>query len=74
MDRTRAIQAMRDRGIQTSIHYPAIQKFTAYRALDMGATPIANAISERELTLPLFPAMSAGQVELVVGSLKDALA
>jgi len=74
IDRTRTIQALRERGIQTSIHYPAIQQFTAYRSLELGATPIANAISERELTLPLFPTMSADQVELVVRSLKEALA
>ena len=74
VDRTRTIQAMRERGIQTSIHYPAIQQFTAYKSLELGATPIANAISERELTLPLFPTMSADQVELVVRSLKEALA
>jgi len=74
LDRTRTIQALRERGIQTSIHYPAIQQFTAYKSLELGATPIANAISERELTLPLFPTMSADQVELVVRSLKEALA
>jgi len=74
VDRTRTIQAMRERGIQTSIHYPAIQQFTAYKSLELGATPIANAISERELTLPLYPTMSADQVELVVRSLKEALA
>jgi dTDP-4-amino-4,6-dideoxygalactose transaminase len=74
VDRTRTIHALRDRGIQTSIHYPAIQRFTAYRSLELGATPIANAISERELTLPLFPNMSAEQVELVVRSLKEVLA
>jgi len=74
VDRTHTIQAMRDRGIQTSIHYPAIQKFTAYKSLEMGATPIANAISERELTLPMFPTMSTDQVELVVRSLKESLA
>jgi dTDP-4-amino-4,6-dideoxygalactose transaminase len=73
VDRIRTIQAMRDRGIQTSIHYPAIQKFAAYESLELGATPIANAISERELTLPLFPTMRADQVELVVSSLKEAI-
>jgi dTDP-4-amino-4,6-dideoxygalactose transaminase len=74
VDRIRTIHAMRDRGIQASIHYPAIQQFTAYKSLELGATPIANAISERELTLPLFPTMSADQVELVVRSLKEAVA
>ncbi len=73
LDRLRVIHSMRDRGIQTSIHYPAIQSFRAYKSLALGDTPIANAISERELTLPLYPTMRAEDVQLVVACLKESL-
>jgi dTDP-4-amino-4,6-dideoxygalactose transaminase len=72
VDRGRVIERLKERGIQSSIHYPAIGEFTAYRGI-RGETPIANDISRRELTLPLYPTMTDADVELVCTSLKEAL-
>ncbi len=74
IDRLRVIEALKGAGVQSSIHYPAIHQFTAYAASDMGATPIADAISQRELTLPLYPGMSLADVALVADSLRAAVA
>jgi dTDP-4-amino-4,6-dideoxygalactose transaminase len=73
IDRTKVVAGLRDRGIQSSIHYPAIQRFSAYAGTDLDATPIANDISDRELTLPLYPGMADSDVDLVCDALKAAM-
>jgi dTDP-4-amino-4,6-dideoxygalactose transaminase len=56
-------------GIQTSIHYPPIHHFTAFR--DPGKDihlPLTEAFAARELTLPLYPSLSFDQVDTIVSS------
>jgi len=72
IDRLTVINSMKDKGIQTSIHYPAIQNFTAYKNI-VNSTPKAEYISEHELTLPLFPTMTIEQVDLVCDALFQSL-
>ena len=74
VDRAAVIAGLQENGIQSSIHYPPFQEFTAYRESGLADTPIATDISKRELTLPLFPTMSFDQVELVCSTLKKLLA
>ncbi len=71
--RTTLIERMKESGIQTSIHYPSFRDFKAYKRMKFAATPFADEISRRELTLPLYPNMTLLQVNLVVESLKNAL-
>jgi dTDP-4-amino-4,6-dideoxygalactose transaminase len=59
--------------VQTSIHYPSFRAFSAYKDRVFGPTPVADLVSERVLTLPLYPTMTFEQVDLVVDSLKKAL-
>jgi dTDP-4-amino-4,6-dideoxygalactose transaminase len=73
VDRVVVIEALKKAGIQSSIHYPSFRTFTAYQDVNFPATPLADEISSRELTLPLFPTMTFEQVDLVVGSLLKAL-
>ncbi len=73
VDRVQLIQAMKEAGIQTSIHYPSFHQFSAFHEMDLGSTPLADEISARELTLPLFPTMLFDQLELVADSLKTLL-
>ena len=58
--------------MQASVHYPFIPEFTAYRGVK-GAVPKAKVVSDRELTLPLFPTMTAAQCDYVCESLRKAL-
>jgi dTDP-4-amino-4,6-dideoxygalactose transaminase len=74
VDRARIIAGLTENGIQSTIHYPPFQEFTAYRGSGLADTPIASDISKRELTLPLFPTMTFDQVELVCSTLKQLLA
>lgn len=74
VDRRAIIDRLKGHGIQSSIHYPAFQEFTAYRNCGLVETPIASDISARELTLPLFAAMTFDQVEYVCATLAKILA
>ncbi len=71
--RLRAIERLRDEGIQTSIHYPDMHRFHAYAGRNLGATPRADEISRREMTLPLYPTMSLEAVDLVIEAVRRAL-
>jgi dTDP-4-amino-4,6-dideoxygalactose transaminase len=66
---------MREQGIQTSIFYPSIHRFTAYRERFPDVSlPITELASRTELTLPFYPHMTHADQDRVVASLKEALA
>ena len=57
---------LRDRGIQTSIHYPPVHKFLYYRKYYRHVRlPITGEIARREVTLPMFPSLSHEQINLI---------
>jgi len=72
IDRAAVIESMKKDGIQTSIHYPAVQGFSAYRD-KVNPTPKAEYVCAHELTLPLFPAMTANEVDIVCDALFDGI-
>ncbi|NMC27275.1 MAG: DegT/DnrJ/EryC1/StrS family aminotransferase, partial [Syntrophomonadaceae bacterium] len=51
-------------GIQTSVHYPAVHRFTQY-ADDKAYLPVTDYIVNHELTLPLYYGMTEEQVDYV---------
>ena len=75
VDRRRFMDEMKDRGIQTSIHYPPVHRFSYYRReQDAMSLPITDVVGAREVTLPLYPAMTPADVESVVAAAAEALA
>ncbi|MBI1387403.1 MAG: aminotransferase class I/II-fold pyridoxal phosphate-dependent enzyme [bacterium] len=64
-DRTAFIEALKSEGIQTSIHYPPIHRFSAYQEYAECGCPLTEEIAAREVTLPFYPAMTEEQVEIV---------
>jgi dTDP-4-amino-4,6-dideoxygalactose transaminase len=72
-DRTRVRDALATRGVQTSVHYPPVHRFSAYAALPSRPLPRTESIADRILTLPLYPHLADDQVELVASTLLDAL-
>lgn len=59
--------ALRDVGIQTSIHYRPIHTFTNYKDRQKKAwLPITDYVGSREVTLPLFPTMTEAQQAYVI--------
>ena len=74
VSRVDVINALKKRGIQSSIHYPPFWDFTAYASTTRKEeAPIVADICERELTLPLYPTMSEEQRNLVVTAVKEAV-
>jgi dTDP-4-amino-4,6-dideoxygalactose transaminase len=67
---------MKDLGVQTSIHYRPIDTFSAYVAAGLGPShnlPLTHDVGGRMVTLPLYPSMSAEQVDYVCSSLAEAV-
>jgi dTDP-4-amino-4,6-dideoxygalactose transaminase len=66
---------LRSRGIQTSIFYPSIHRFTAYRERFPDVSlPITELASRTELTLPLYTHLSHDDQDRVVTALAEAVA
>ena len=62
--------SMAAEGVQTSVHYPPIHEFTAYRSLEKKRPlPATEALASRLLTLPLYPHMTEPDVGIVVSAL-----
>lgn len=66
-------QMRADHGIQTSLLYPAVHEFTAYRERYGASLPVAERIARTEVTLPLFGFMTDEQQDRVVAALVEAL-
>lgn len=60
IDRAQVMTELKDLGIGTGVHYPAITGFTLYKnqGYKTSDTPIAERIGKSILTLPLFPAIA----------------
>jgi len=75
VQRSAFIERMSSVGISIGVHYPAINSFSYYRQLGYKpeSTPIAYDVSERIVTLPLFPDMQDDNVLRVCRALNDNL-
>jgi dTDP-4-amino-4,6-dideoxygalactose transaminase len=76
ISRAGVMERLRDAGIGTGAHYPAIHLFKLYRRMGWkdGDFPHAENAGRNLLTLPLFPAMESSDVVRVVDSLASILA
>jgi dTDP-4-amino-4,6-dideoxygalactose transaminase len=70
LDRHGLMVFLREKGIQTSIHYPPIHKFSYYKTI-MGDQIMHNTdfAARHELTLPMYASISDTQIDYVVGAL-----
>jgi dTDP-4-amino-4,6-dideoxygalactose transaminase len=69
------MEFMKSKGVQTSIHYPPIHKFSHYESLCQNNNlPITENISYRIVTLPLYANISREQIHYTIKSVKEALA
>jgi len=63
IDRHSLMVFLRDKGIQTSIHYPPVQMFSYYREnYKTTMLPVTEEIGRREVTLPMFPTITDEQI------------
>jgi dTDP-4-amino-4,6-dideoxygalactose transaminase len=65
---------LRERGVQTSIFYPATHEFTAYRKRFPGVSlPNTELAARTEVTIPLFAHMTDEQQDRVIAAIEEAL-
>ena len=65
---------LRERGVQTSVLYPAIHEFSAYRRPRQPPLPRSERAARTQLTLPLYPHLSHSDQDRVVAAVEDGLA
>lgn len=71
--RDRIREKLHDAGIQTSVHYPAIHRFSIY--MDLPANlPVTNYVSDNEITLPMYSSLSEDEVKYICSTLSTILA
>jgi dTDP-4-amino-4,6-dideoxygalactose transaminase len=71
------INALREKGIGTSVHFipiPLHPFFAQYAPLPQNACPNALALYQRFVSLPLYPAMSEAQIHFVAETIKQLIA
>jgi dTDP-4-amino-4,6-dideoxygalactose transaminase len=76
-NRDETIKFLTDQGIATGIHYPVpVHLQEAYRDLGYtaGAFPVSERCAAEFISLPMYPELTASQVEVVIESVKEAVA
>jgi len=63
---------LHDAGIQTSIHYPAIHLFSIYKDFKT-SLPQTEYVTDHEITLPMYAALTDNQVDYICKTLGDIL-
>lgn len=66
-DRDAFRTSLSDRGVQTSVHFPPVHRFSIY-AGTATELPVTDDYASRTVTLPLYPHMTEEQQDLVVAS------
>ena len=72
IDRDALRATLAEQGVQTSLHYPPVHRFTAY-GVDADL-PKTEEYARRSVTLPMFPTISEEQIGWVADSLERAAA
>ncbi len=71
-DRDAIRNKIHEAGVQTSVHYPAIHRFSIYK--DYGAVlPQTEYVTDHEITMPMYAALSMEDVEYIVNVVDKAI-
>lgn len=65
-------EKLHESGIQTSVHYPAIHRFSIYKEYK-ATLPITEYVTDNEITLPMFGSLTNEEVDYICDSLKKIL-
>jgi dTDP-4-amino-4,6-dideoxygalactose transaminase len=61
-----------ENGVQTSVHYPAVHRFSYYRHAS-AYLPITEQVADSEISLPIFYHLTDEQIDYVCSCLKEVL-
>ncbi|MEO8973478.1 MAG: DegT/DnrJ/EryC1/StrS family aminotransferase [Ktedonobacteraceae bacterium] len=70
-------ESLAQEGIATGIHYPTpvhLQPACAGYGYSQGSLPVTEAVTERIVSLPMYPELTVEQVEMVAGAVKKSSA
>lgn len=59
---------LHEAGIQTSIHYPAIHKFSIYKEYN-SRLPVTEYVTDNEITLPMYASLSNDEIDFITKTL-----
>lgn len=68
--RERFRKKLHENGVQTSVHYPAIHRLSAYKKFSR-KLPYTEYVSDNEITLPMYAKLKKGQVEYICNKIND---
>jgi dTDP-4-amino-4,6-dideoxygalactose transaminase len=68
--RSLAVHALRESGIQSSMHYPSILEFSGFRGRFTERLPLTHEFATRAITLPLHPGLRFEEVDEIVRILR----
>ena len=71
----RLLALLKERGISAGLHYPVpihLQEAYRDRGMGPGSFPVTEALAGRVLSLPMYPELTAEQIERVAEALRDA--
>ncbi len=61
-----------EKGIQTSIHYPPVHRFSIYKKFRTNL-PNTEYVSDNEITLPFYSKLSSNNIKLIANEIKNAI-
>jgi perosamine synthetase len=76
VDRDAAVEAMRERNVETKPYLPAIHLMSFYRERfghREGEFPVCEDVARRSLALPFFGELAEGEIEQVVAALREVI-
>lgn len=69
--RDRVREKLQQKGIQTSVHYPAVHRFKLYQMYP-AMVPNTEYITDNEITLPMYGALTKEEVDYICDNVKEA--
>jgi dTDP-4-amino-4,6-dideoxygalactose transaminase len=63
---------LQEKGIQTSVHYPAVHRFSIYRSASH-QLPVTEYVTDAEVTLPLFAKLTFEDIRYIAQTLRSIL-
>jgi dTDP-4-amino-4,6-dideoxygalactose transaminase len=75
-DRDHFRKVLGQEGVATGIHYPVpihLQPACVHYGYERGALPVTEAVTERIVSLPMYPELTAEQTQMVVDAVKKSL-
>ena len=70
--RNKVRNILHEKGIQTSIHYPAVHRFSIYKN-EYTELAVTDYIVDNEITLPMYSKLKKSDICFIAETLKDIL-